>query len=220
MCRERRLRRFETAFPHMKGSIMSHSDALFVAGRRAFIGMSGMLLSGAAVTLLAGRDAFAATRGDKKNAVENDVRILNTALGAEYQAVAAYQLDLDSRLLEKRCKARRSFRVITRNTPMCSRRRLANSEANGSLRCRPHSFPAEETQTAGGRVATCCGARHGAVSAYLGAVPVFDNRDAKAAASILADEAMHWAVLRHAVGDDPVPGAFESCPITVDQQPS
>src|SRR3546814_4746930 len=34
----------------------------------------------------------------------------------------------------------------------------------------------------------------GAVSAYLGAVPVFDNRDlAKAAASILGDEAMHWA---------------------------
>ncbi|HEY9572849.1 MAG TPA: ferritin-like domain-containing protein, partial [Pusillimonas sp.] len=51
----------------------------------------------------------------------------------------------------------------------------------------------------------------GAVSAYLGAVPVFDNRDlAKAAASILGDEAMHWAVLRNALGEPPVPSAFMS----------
>ena len=49
----------------------------------------------------------------------------------------------------------------------------------------------------------------GAVSAYLGAVPIFNNRDlAKAAASILGDEAMHWAILRNAVGDVPVPSAF------------
>jgi hypothetical protein len=49
----------------------------------------------------------------------------------------------------------------------------------------------------------------GAVSAYLGAVPLFGNRDlAKAAASILGDEAMHWAVLRNALGEAPVPSAF------------
>jgi len=49
----------------------------------------------------------------------------------------------------------------------------------------------------------------GAVSAYLGAVPVFGNRDlSKAAASILGDEAMHWAVLRNALGEAPVPSAF------------
>ena len=45
----------------------------------------------------------------------------------------------------------------------------------------------------------------GAVSAYVGAVPSFKDRDlSKAAASILGDEAMHWAVLRQAVGEDPV----------------
>uniref|UniRef100_UPI00286AD158 ferritin-like domain-containing protein n=1 Tax=Polaromonas sp. TaxID=1869339 RepID=UPI00286AD158 len=49
----------------------------------------------------------------------------------------------------------------------------------------------------------------GAVSAYLGAVPLFGNRDlSKAAASILGDEAMHWAILRQAIGDVPVPTAF------------
>jgi Ferritin-like domain len=46
------------------------------------------------------------------------------------------------------------------------------------------------------------------VSAYLGAVPVFGNRDlAKAAASILGDEAMR-AILRNALGEAPVPSAF------------
>ncbi len=49
----------------------------------------------------------------------------------------------------------------------------------------------------------------GAVSAYLGAVPLFGDRElAKAAASILGDEAMHWAILRNAVGENPVPSAF------------
>ena len=43
------------------------------------------------------------------------------------------------------------------------------------------------------------------------AVPLFGNRDlSKAAASILGDEAMHWAVLRQAVGENPVPSAFVS----------
>ena len=49
----------------------------------------------------------------------------------------------------------------------------------------------------------------GAVSAYLGAVPLFADRQlAQVAASILGDEAMHWAVLRQALGQDPVPAAF------------
>ena len=49
----------------------------------------------------------------------------------------------------------------------------------------------------------------GAVSAYLGAVALFANRDlAKAAASILGDEAMHWAILRQTLGEVPVPATF------------
>ena len=44
------------------------------------------------------------------------------------------------------------------------------------------------------------------MTAYAGAIPKFDNRDlSQAAASILSDEAMHWAVLRQVLGLDPVP---------------
>ena len=51
----------------------------------------------------------------------------------------------------------------------------------------------------------------GAASAYLGAVPAFMSKDlAKYAASILGDETMHWAILRNALGENPVPAAFIS----------
>ena len=50
-----------------------------------------------------------------------------------------------------------------------------------------------------------------AVSFALGAVPALMSKDlAKYAASILGDEAMHWAILRNALGENPVPAAFIS----------
>ena len=66
--------------------------------RRLFIGQSGLVLSGAAIALLAGRDSLAAASGA---ADPKDVQILNTALGAELEAIAAYQLGAESKLLQK-----------------------------------------------------------------------------------------------------------------------
>jgi hypothetical protein len=68
------------------------------AARRLFLGRSGLVISGAAVALLAGNDALARKSGD---AGANDVRILNTALQAELEAIAAYQLGAESKLLQK-----------------------------------------------------------------------------------------------------------------------
>ncbi len=66
--------------------------------RRSFLGKSGLLLSGAAVALLAGRDALVADGGES---TAPDARILNTALGAELGAIAAYQAGAESGLLQK-----------------------------------------------------------------------------------------------------------------------
>jgi hypothetical protein len=45
--------------------------------------------------------------------------------------------------------------------------------------------------------------------AYLDIIPVLEDRDlVKTIASILGDETMHWAILRQALGEDPVPAAF------------
>src|SRR5262245_58532722 len=82
-------------------SIKLLNDPLFAAGRRAFIGRSGVLLSATAVALLAGREGLAADAKGASTTVADDVRILNTALGAEQQAIAAYQVGAESGLLEK-----------------------------------------------------------------------------------------------------------------------
>ena len=75
-----------------------------------------------------------------------------------------------------------------------------------------YAFPVDQLKSQTDVLKFAAKLEQGAVSAYLGAVPLFGNRDlAKAAASILGDEAMHWAVLRQALGETPVvPSAFMS----------
>src|SRR5262249_62322370 len=58
---------------------------------------NALVLSGAAIALLAGREALAQGAAAKPE----DLQILNTALGAEHEAVAAYQVGAESGLLQK-----------------------------------------------------------------------------------------------------------------------
>jgi len=69
------------------------------ASRRGFLGFSGLALSGSAVALLAGRQALAAA-ADKSANPANDVAILNSAIAAEHEAVAAYGVGAGSGLLK------------------------------------------------------------------------------------------------------------------------
>lgn len=188
-------------------SFLLSSDPL--SARRLFLRQSGLVLSGAAVALLAGRPALAARSGEHDAA---DAQILSTALGAELEAVAAYQLGAESKLLQKP--------VLTLATEFQS-----HHKAHADLLARTieklgghpvaakakYSFPVDQLKSQEDVLRFAARLEQGAVSAYLGAVPLFGQRElAKAAASILGDEAMHWAVLRQAVGDVPVPSAFVS----------
>jgi hypothetical protein len=61
------------------------------------------------------------------------------------------------------------------------------------------------------RAAFAADLEKGAASAYLPAVPLFDSHDlAKAVASILGAEAMHWSVLLKLLGENPSPVAFNA----------
>jgi rubrerythrin len=177
--------------------------------RRAFLGKSGILLSGAAVALLAGRDVLAA-KGEKSAA--SDVRVLNSALAAELEAIAAYQVGAESGLLQKPVLDlavtfqghHKEHADVLSKTIM----KLGGKPVGAKPK---YTFPTETLKTQADVLRFAAMLEKGAVSAYLGAVPVFDNRDlAKAAASILGDEAMHWAILRNALGEAPVPSAFMS----------
>ncbi len=188
------------------------NDPLFAAGRRAFIGKSGVLLSATAVALLAGRDGLAADSKASSTSVGDDVRILNTALGAEHQAIAAYQVGAESNLLEKSVLAlavqfqghhKEHVEILVKTITQLGGKPVAVLQK--------YTFPTDKLKNQADVLRFAAGLEQGAVSAYLGAVPAFHNRDlAKAAASILGDEAMHWATLRQALGENPVPSAFVS----------
>jgi rubrerythrin len=175
--------------------------------RRKFLGASGLILSGTAVALLAGKDALAAKTGA---AGEADVRILNTALGAELEAIAAYQVGAESGLLQKPVlDLAVTFQGHHKEHADVLAKTIAKLGGKPVAAKAKYTFPVEKLKSQEDVLRFAASLEKGAVSAYLGAVPLFGNRDlAKAAASILGDEAMHWAVLRNAVGDAPVPSAF------------
>ncbi len=192
----------------------SEKSSLFVpAGaadesRRSFLGHSGLLLSGAAIALLAGREVLA-----KGNASSDaDVNILNSALGAELEAVAAYQAGAESGLLQKPVlDLALTFQGHHKEHVEVLSKTIAKLGGKPVEAKKSYTFPMDKLKSQADVLRFAATLEKGAVSAYLGAVPIFANRElSKAAASILGDEAMHWAVLRNALGDAPVPAAFVS----------
>ena len=186
------------------------ADLLTLSRRRALIG-SGVALSAAAVALLGGRDALAA--GAKAGDTESDVRILNTAIGAEYEAVAAYQVGAESGLLGKDILVVAvSFQGHHKEHAAAIAATVKKLGGQAVEAKAKYNFPVDNLKTQADVLRFAAGLEKGAVAAYLGAVPLFGDRAlAQVAASILGDEAMHWAVLRQVLGETPVvPSAFMS----------
>src|SRR5262245_32640191 len=174
--------------------------------RRGFIGTSATLLSASTVALLAGRHALAATSA----ADPKDVQILNTALGAEFEAIAAYQAGAQSNLLQKPVlELALTFQGHHKDHADLLAKTVEKLGGKPVAAKSKYDFPVDQLKSQADVLRFAAKLEQGAVSAYLGAVPLFGNHDlAKAAASILGDEAMHWAVLRQALGESPVPAAF------------
>lgn len=181
--------------------------------RRGFLRAAGTAtLSATAVALIAGCESMAMQQTAASGSAEGDIRILNTALAAEHEAVAAYAVGAGSGLLKKpvlnvavqfQGHHKEHINVLASTVSKLGGRPTAAK--------RRYNFPVSKLKSQADVLAFAAGLEKGAVSAYLGAVPLFANRDlAKAAASILGDEAMHWAVLRGALGQNPVPAAFVS----------
>ncbi len=189
---------------------MSKLSSLSLAvPRRAFLGQTGLTLSGVAVAMLSGNEALAAKAG---GAAHQDIQILNTALGAELEAIAAYQLGAESNLLQKPVlDLAVTFQSHHKEHADVLARTIEKLGGKPVVAKAKYAFPVEQLKSQLDVLRFAAKLEQGAVSAYLGAVPLFDNRElSKAAASILGDEAMHWAVLRQAIGETPVPSAFMS----------
>ncbi|ODU95720.1 MAG: ferritin [Rubrivivax sp. SCN 70-15] len=141
-----------------------------------------------------------------------DIQILNTALGAELEAIAAYQLGAESKLLQKPVlDLAMTFQGHHKEHADVLAKTVEKLGGKPVLTKSRYNFPVDQLKSQADVLRFAAKLEQGAVSAYLGAVPLFGNRDlAKAAASILGDEAMHWAILRNALGEVPVPSAFMS----------
>lgn len=195
----------------MNGQRLVLPQDLSVLSRRRALAGSGLVLSAAAVALLGGRDALAA--GSKAAAdVEADVRILNTALGAEYEAVAAYQVGAESGLLSKDVLGVAvAFQGHHKEHAAAITATVQKLGGQAVVAKSKYSFAVEKLKSQADVLRFAAGLEKGAISAYLGAVPLFaDKALAQVAASILGDEAMHWAVLRQVLGETAVPTAFMS----------
>ena len=133
-------------------------------------------------------------------------------MGAEQEAIAAYQLGADSGLLVPAVAqiALAFQRDHSEHAKVLSDtiRQLGGTPAPAKS---DYNFPVADIKTQADVLAFAADLEQGAVSAYVQAVSAFQNGDLKAAAaSILGAEAMHWAVLRGALGENPVPSAFVS----------
>jgi rubrerythrin len=186
-----------------------------IQSRRKFLARAGAAtFSATGVALLAGcsaKSAMAATQG-KNSDMQQDMRILNTAIAAEHEAVAAYQLGAESGLLVPAVlKVAVKFQGHHKkhiNALQGAVKQLGGQPAEAKS---SYDFPLEKLKQQQDVLQFAAGLERGAVSAYAGAIPIFADRTlSAAAASILADEAMHWAVLRSVLKLDPVPGAFFS----------
>jgi len=180
------------------------------ADRRQFFRVGGLFAAGlAASSALAPVTSWA---GTMSASTSDDIAILNTALGLEYQAIAAYQVGAESGLLEKPVLA---VAVKFQGQHKAHAEVLSStvSKLGGTpvMAKKPadYGFPTASLKSQADVLEFAAGLEKGAASAYLGAVPQFHNKDlAKAAASIMGDETMHWAILLNALGKDPVPAAF------------
>lgn len=181
--------------------------------RRGFMRQASLMSLGAlaAVSLAHSHPAAAAMVSKSEH---DDIAILNTALALEYQAIAAYQVGAESNLLQKPVLAvavkfqghHRAHAGVLTDTV----KKLGGTPVEARAAA-DYGFPVEKLKNQADVLRFAAGLEHGAANAYLGAVPVFHNRAlAKAAASILGDETMHWAILLNALGEDPVPAAFIS----------
>lgn len=184
-----------------------HSE--MVSSRRSFLGGSSKLvLSAAAISLLGGADSRSVF--GTAEASPNDVTILNSALSAEREAVAAYKLAVTSGLLGQGAKAlSQTFQGHHEQHADALEKTVRKLGGPVDQELGSYDFPTDKLVNEKAVLQFAADLEKGAVSAYLGAVPILDDRNlAKVAASILGDEAMHWSVLRSALGQFPVPGAF------------
>lgn len=167
--------------------------------RRGFMQTSGILtLSAATIALLGGNQALAAkAKGNSKA----DISILNVALALEHEAVAAYQLGAESKLLSPDVlKVAVSFQDHHKehsDALIATIKKLGGTPAAAkALADYAKDLNAASLKSQTDILTLAAKHEKGAANAYIGVIPAFADKElAKIGARIAGDEIMHWTVL-------------------------
>ena len=172
-------------------------------GRRQMFRAAGVTtLSAAAISILGGCKSMAAST---PTASENDVQILNVALGLEHEAINAYQLGAQSGLLQKQVL---DVAVLFQSPHKEHRDALIGAiKQMGDTPVAARSMDEYAKELNAGMLKTqadvlmlAARLEKGAANAYLGVIPSFESKDlAQVCARLAADEVMHWTVLASAL---------------------
>lgn len=174
------------------------------SSRRLFLRASTTsALSTGAFLLLAGLPALAAA---SKESAANDVGILNTALGLEYEGINAYTLGAKSGLLEKSVLATavhfQDDHKVHADLLVKAIQQLGGKPVEEKkLDAYAKALNAGALKTQEDVLKLALRLELGATNAYLGVIPAFkDHAYAQVSARIAADEVGHWAILNNALG--------------------
>jgi rubrerythrin len=159
-----------------------------------------------------GNEKLALVKSASAQMTNNDVTILNTALALEHEGIAAYQVGAETGLLQKPALALAvQFQGQHKQHADALEKAIKKLGGTPVTPRKDYEFPKNKLKTQTDVLAFAATMEKGAASAYLGTIPILTERDlARQLASILGDETMHWAILRQALGQNPVPDAFIS----------
>ena len=193
----------------MSEGMLSPAANIAIDRRGLFTRGARLALSGATLTLLTGIGGSVGLRRASAATMSADIDTLNVALGLEHEAIAAYQVGAESGLLKPEV-----LRVAVgfQSDHKQHRDILAKTIAQlggAAVMDGKHKFPVDKLKSQADVLRFALGLEMGAASAYLGTIPGFENRDlAKAAASIMGVETQHVAILKSALGEQPIENAF------------
>ena len=188
----------------------TNSTGALLLTRRRSLALSGLSLSAGAVALLGGREALAAGAPASAEQMATDLRILNTALGAEWEAIAAYQVGAESGLLQpdvrKLALGFQSHHKEHADAIAATVRKLGGQAVSAKTQ---YSFPTDKLKSQADVLQFAAELEKGAEPPYLGAVQLCTDRPlAQVAASILGDVPAPSAIWLQALGQTPAPSAF------------
>lgn len=174
-----------------------------VGWRRLFKTGAAMTLSAGAIALLGGLSSRSAYAADPAG----DVKILNVALGLEHEAIAAYQLGAESKLLQP---AVLNVAVLFQSHHKGHRDALiAAIKQLGGTAVEPKAMGDYATALNASSIKSQTDIlklaerlEKGAANAYLGVIPSFSDKTlAQVCGRLAADETMHWTALAGALQD-------------------